>query len=159
MKIRFIVLTLAITGLLSGCYGVNSKTSEIGSFDWTCLTENDMREIAVEHSTENITDTIFKEGLEEVKNHFLKPKYILYFDESPQEIVGMDGNSIRAAFNPEIAKFAIDGLSPQLSDTEQVRIRNRVLRLVWKKECAEGKLRLEKLMKEPAVFSEAYYDR
>lgn len=157
MKITVAVLLIVL--LVAGCYGVNSETSEIGSYDWTCLTEKKIRYIEQEHSIDKIQDSVFKAGLQDVKNHFLTPKYIVYFDETPKEIIGFDGYSIRVAFNPSISYAAVDGLSPQLSDSEQVRIRNRLFRLLWEKECDKGKLRLQKFMSEPAVFSKEYYNK
>jgi hypothetical protein len=61
-------------------------------------------------------------------------------------------------YNPKIANFGLDGLSPQLSDKEQIRIRNRVLTLIRKYTCDEGKIALTNEMNKPAIFSKEYYD-
>ena len=159
MKNRFLkIISILSISLLTGCYGVNSETSEIGNINSVCLPKNAWTEIQKKNSTDKITDSTFMEGLKYVKNHFLKPEYIIYFQSEPKEIVGCDYYSIRVVYNPEIADFGLDGLSPQLSDKEQTRIRNRVLNLVKEYACEEGKIALTKEMNEPAVFSKEYYD-
>ena len=157
MKIK-LSLSILIVFILAGCYGVNSETSEIGTYYWICLDNKDVQDIIKAHSPDKITDPVFIDGLKEVNNHFLKPEYVIYFDKAPKEIVGFDGYSIRVAYNPDISHQAVNGLSPQLTDAEQVRIRNRVIKLMWEKECDEGKRRLEEYMEEPAVYSKEYYD-
>ena len=144
--------------LLSSCYGVNSETSEIGDTYYTCRNENAWIEISKQYSTDQIKDSIFLEGLKDVENHFLKPDYIIYFKSEPREIVGISNQVIRVAFNPKIFDGSIDGLSPSLSDKEQVRIRNRVLKLLYKYECPEGKIQILKALKEPAIFGKEYYE-
>jgi hypothetical protein len=82
----------------------------------------------------------------------------LYFDNDPKEIIGCDYYSVRAVYNPEINDEIVDGLSPQLKDDEQVRIRNRVQNALLKYQCSDGKSESQKSMKEPAIFSKEYYD-
>ncbi|MES2545017.1 MAG: hypothetical protein V4548_09040 [Bacteroidota bacterium] len=144
--------------LLLSCYGVNSETSEIGSINTTCQSKGAWEEITKEYSTDKIQDSNFIEGLNYVKNHFIKPKYILYFENSPREIIGCDYYSVRVAYNPKIFAGDTDGLTPSLSDVEQVRIRNRILKVLYKYECPEGKKILLKKMKEPAIFGKEYYE-
>jgi len=146
-----------VSFLLIGCYGVNSETSEIGNINSICQNEKAWSELTKEYSTDKIQDSSFLNGLSAVKNHFIKPKYILYFESGPKEIIGCDFYSIRVAYNPKIFSGNIDGLTPALSDNEQVRIRNRVLKLLYKYECPEGKKILSNEMKEPAIFSKDYY--
>lgn len=124
-----------------------------------CLSKRAWEDAMKKYSVENITDSVFLEGLKEVKNHFLRPDYILYFDEEPKEIVGCDWYSIRVTFNPKITYYSVDGLSPELSDKEQIRIRNRVFKVLMEYQCEEGKAAMQKAMNEPAVFSEEYYDK
>ena len=144
--------------IMMSCYGVNSETSEIGSINSTCQSKNAWRELTEKYSTDKIKDSSFIEGLNYVKNHFIKPKYILYFESGPREIIGCDYYSIRVAYNPKIFEGDTDGLTPKLSDKEQVRIRNRILKLLYKYECPEGQKVLLKEMKEPAVFRKEYYE-
>lgn len=155
---KLLILTIFITALLTSCYGVNEKTSEIGSMAPECLSKGAWEDAMKKYSVENITDSVFLEGLKEVENHFLRPDYILYFDEEPKEIVGCDWYSIRVAFNPKITYYSVDGLSSELSDKEQIRIRNRVFKVLMEYQCEEGKIAMRKAMNEPAVFSEEYYD-
>ncbi len=124
-----------------------------------CLSETAWQDAMKKYSTEKITDSVFLEGLKEVQNHLVKPNYILYFDEEPKEIVGCDWYSIRVAFNPNITYYSVDGLTTALSDKEQVRIRNRVFEVLMEYQCEDGKAAMLKAMKEPAVFSEEYYNQ
>lgn len=160
--------------LMVACYGINSETSQIGDINSTCQSKNAWEKIVKEYSTDKIKDSSFIEGLEgystdkikdssfiiglkEVQNHFIKPEYILYFENGPKEIIGCDWNSVRVAYNPNISASSVNGLSSELSDEEQVRIRNRVLKLLYQYECPEGKKILLKEMKKPAIFGKEYY--
>ncbi len=145
--------------MLSGCYGANSETSQIGDLNSKCLADYAWDSICKEYTTAKITDSVFINGLSDVKAHFMKPKYILYFDNDPKEIIGCDYYSIRVVYNPKIDDGVFDGLSPQLNDDDQVRIRNRVQNALMKYQCAEGKLEAQERMKEPALFSKEYYDK
>ncbi|WP_281239927.1 hypothetical protein [Flavobacterium praedii] len=159
MKKYLIKICLLFTiALFYSCYGVNAETSEIGDAYYTCRDKNAWNEISNEFSTNQIKDSTFLEGLKYVENHFLKPDYIIYFKSNPREIVGISNEVIRVAFNPKIFNGPIDGLTPQLSDKEQVRIRNRVLKLLYKYECPKGKRQILKALKEPAIFGKEYYE-
>ena len=146
MKICFIPL------LFVASYGVNSETSEIGSINSTCQNPNAWNDLTEKYSIDKIQDSSFIEGLKLVKNHFIKPKYILYFESGPKKIIGCDFYTIRVAYNPKIFDGDINGLTPALSDNEQVRIRNRVLNLLYQYECKEGKKLISKEMGEPATY-------
>lgn len=152
------ICLLFVIVLFYSCYGVNAETSEIGDTYFTCRNENAWKEISNEYSTNQIKDSTFLEGLKYVENHFLKPDYIIYFKNNPREIVGISNGVIRVAFNPKVFNGPINGLTPQLSDKEQVRIRNRVLKLLYKYECPKGKRRILKALKEPAIFGKEYYE-
>lgn len=157
---RNLVYILALSISLSGCYyGVNSETSQIGDLNDKCLVKQAWENITELYSSENINDSTFVKRVDDVKNHFIKPKYILYFDESPKEIIGCDYYSVRAVYNPNIADQVLDGLSPQLSDNEQIRIRNRVQKALMKYQCPEGKMESIEWMKRPAIFSKEYYKK
>lgn len=144
---------------LNGCYGENSKTSQIGNLNTRCLSKNAWDSICKEYSTIKTTDSVFINKINGIKAHFIKPKYILYFDSGPKELIGCDYYSVRAVYNPEINDDVLDGLSVQLNDDEQVRIRNRVQNALLKYQCAEGKAESRQSMKEPAIFSKEYYDK
>jgi len=145
---------------LSGCYyGVNPETSQIGDLNDKCLEKNAWKKMVELYSIKNITDTNFLKKVDDVKNHFIKPDYILYFSEIPKEIIGCDYHSIRAVYNPQTADQVLSGLSPQLSDKEQIRIRNRVQKALMEYQCEEGKMISEEWMKKPAIFSKEYYDQ
>ena len=157
---RILSYILAVSISLSGCYyGVNSKTSQIGNLNGKCLDKQAWQNISKLYSSENMNDSNFVKRVYDVKNHFISPKYILCFHESPKEIIGCDYYSVRAVYNPNIADQVLDGLSPQLSDNDQIRIRNRVQKALMKYQCPEGKMESIEWMKNPAIFSEEYYEK
>lgn len=137
---------------------MNSESSQIGHLNSKGLEENAWKKITDLYSIENITDSNFIRRIDDVKNYFIKPKYIIYFD-SPKEIIGCNYYSIRAVYNSNIADQGLNGLSPQLSDKEQVRIRNRVQKALMKYQCPEGKLESIEWMKRSAIYSEKYYEK
>lgn len=159
MSIRILHIIVTFPLLLTSCYGVNEQTSQIGDYYFMCRKGDAWSEICKQHSPNDIKDSIFLDGLTQVENHFLSPKYILYFDDSPREIIGCDDYSVRVAFSPEICDYTVDGLSQELSDAEQIRIRNRVLTLLKPYECPEGQENFQKLLDAPAIFGEEYYNQ
>ena len=156
---RLIVASIFLL-VMNGCYyGVNKETSEIANLDISCLDTTAWSSLCNKYNTNNIKDTSLLQGLQYVKEHFIEPTYVLYFDQEPIEIVGCDYYSIRVVFKPNYKNQALDGLSPQLTDQEQVRIRNRILKILMEYQCSEGKIKTEELMKEPAVFSKKWHEK
>ena len=150
----------ALAVALGGCYyGVNSKTSQIGDLNDKCLEKNAWDSLCKAYSYENISDSNMIKRVEDIRNHFIKPEYILYFNDEPKEIIGCNYYSVRAVYNPTIMDQVLNGLSPQLSDKEQIRIRNRVQKALMEYQCEEGKAESLEWMQKPAIFSEEYYDR
>ena len=142
--------------VLSSCYGVNSETSEIGSMNLSCLDSQAWKKIAQEYSIDSIQDPILLTKVDEVKNHFIKPEYILYFKDKPEEIIGCDWNSIRVVYNKKIANQILDGLDPLLGNDEQRRIRNRVLKEIMKYQCNEGQLETLTEMEKEVPYAESH---
>jgi hypothetical protein len=140
--------------ILSGCYGVNEKTTKIGNLNSTCLHDSAWTELTKKYSTDRISSDKFLEGLERVKNYTFKPDYILYFPSGPEEIIGCDYYTVRTVFNPELSNMAIDGLDYALKDEEQVRVRNRVQKLLMQYQCEKGKLESEEWLEWPAACSD-----
>lgn len=154
---KLVLLIIACTGLTScDAYFVNSETSQIGDTDWNCLDTLAWEKLCSEYSINSIEEEQYLDGLELVKNHFLKPKYILYFKSNPKEIVGCDYYSIRVAFNPKISNGTLDGLSPELSNEEQKRIRNRVWNEVSRYQCDQGQMETMKKMERDVPFAESH---
>ncbi len=110
---RLLILIIPIS--LYGCSGVNYETSEIGSMSPLCLDSLAWENMCQKHSIDRLKDQNLISRLEDVKNHFIKPNYILYFDEEPKEIVGCDWYAIRVVYNEKIADQLLTGLSPSLS--------------------------------------------
>jgi len=156
-ELFFIVIT---TLLLAGCviptYGVNAETSEIGSMSPRCLDSLAWDIICAEHSIDNITNPELLLKLNDVKNHFIEPDYILYFKDGPEEIIGCDWYSIRVVYNYNIANQTLTGLSPLLSNKEQKRIRNRVFKELMKHQCEEGKKETLKNMERDVPYAESH---
>jgi hypothetical protein len=74
------------------------------------------------------------------------PVSVIYFEQGPKELIGVDYSSIRYVFNPLISNQILDGLSPKLNEVEKKRIRNRVQNILMEFQCAEGKKEAEILM-------------
>ena len=151
---RLFFILIAIS--LVGCYGVNSETSQIGNMNPTCLDSLAWKSMCEEHSIENITDSNLISRVEDIKNHFIKPDYILYFDEEPKEIIGCDWYSIRVVYNENIADQLLTGISPLLGNDDQKRIRNRVLAEIMKHQCEEGKKETLEAMKKEVPFADLH---
>ena len=153
-KVILRIISILPILILSGCYGVNEKTSEIGILNTTCLHDSAWTELTQQYSTDRISSDKFLEGLERVKNYTFKPDYILYFPSGPEEIIGCTYYAVRTVFNPEISNMAIGGVHNALKDEEQVRVRNRVQKLLMKYQCEKGKLESAEWLEWPAAFSD-----
>ena len=156
-KFRITITLLILTMFVfNSCQFTNSETSEIGSFSPTCLHSLAWKKICAEYSTDSIKEPKLHSKLEDVKNHFIKPKYILYFKNEPEEIIGCDWYSIRVVYNEKIADQILTGLDPLLSNVEQKRIRNRIMKEIMKYQCEEGKKETLKEMRKNVPFAESH---
>jgi hypothetical protein len=153
-----IIPILLILQLVTSCYGINSKTSQIGDLDDTCRDKNAWSELTEIYSVDSTTPPEFIEAIDRVRNHHTKPEYILYFEDEPREVIGSDYYSVRVVYNPNLSNQILDGLTPKLSDKEQVRIRNRVQKVLMEYQCEKGKKKSRELFKRPAIFSKEFYD-
>lgn len=116
-----LILTLAF---LSSClYGINEKTSEIGTINWVC----NWAHFENKYSTARLEDSLFISKLSEFKQMPF-PNKVLYFDTHPKELIGISEEyyQIRYVYNPRISDQVLDGLSPQLLEVEKQRIQNRM---------------------------------
>lgn len=153
---RIKAIHLSLTLLLAACYGVNSETSEIGSMSPTCLDSLAWTKLCQTYAIDSIKDSSLLSKLADVKNHFIQPKYILYFKDEPEEIIGCDWYSIRVVYNKKIADQTLDGLDPLLGNAEQKRVRNRVLQALMDYQCEAGKKETLKAMAEAVPFAESH---
>jgi hypothetical protein len=142
--------------ILTGCYGVNSETSEIASMSPTCLDSLAWDKICKEHSIDSIKDPLLLSKVEEIRNHFIKPDYILYFKETPEELIGCNWYSIRVAYNKNISDHTVDGLSQSLGNKEQRRIRDRVYKELMKYQCDKGRNQMMKEMEEDVPYADSH---
>ena len=150
-----IILTMLV---ITSCQFSNSETSEIGSMSPTCLDSLAWKKICQEYSIDSIKDPELLTKLEDVKNHFIKPEYILYFKDEPEEIIGCDWYSIRVVYNKKIADQTLTGLDPLLGNYEQKRIRNRVWKEIMKYQCEEGKKETLEKMNSDVPYAESHKD-
>lgn len=152
------VLPLFVLLLLTACNQLytNKETSEIGSMSPSCLDSLAWEKICREHSIDSIRDPELLSKLEDVKNHFIKPDYILYFKAEPEEIIGCDWYSVRVVYNQKNANQTLTGLDPLLGNDEQKRIRNRVLKEIMKYQCAAGQSETLKEMEKEVPFAESH---
>jgi len=121
-----------------------------------CLDSLAWETMCAEHSVDSIKDEHLLKKLEDIKNHFIKPDYILYFKEQPAEIIGCDWYSVRVVYNEKIADQTLTGLSPLLGNSEQKRIRNRVFSEIMKYQCEEGRKETLKLMEADVPYAESH---
>jgi hypothetical protein len=114
---RIISISILTLASLSSClYGVNEKTSEIGTINWVC----NWTEFENKFSTARLDDSLFVSKLSEFKQMPF-PTKVLYFDSDPKELIGISEEhyQIRYVYNPRIADQVLDGLSPQLPEVEK----------------------------------------
>jgi hypothetical protein len=142
--------------LLTSCYGINSETSEIGSINLSCLDSLAWEKMCQEHSIDSIKDPALIRQVDNIKQHFTHPTYILHFKNDPEEIIGCNWSSVRIAYNAKVSWQPVTGLSQELGNAEQKRIRNRVLSELMKYQCSKGKIETSSLMKEDVPFAESH---
>ncbi len=132
-------LSIILIASSFGCkYGINEKTTQISYINNTCLQKDAWDSIKAKYSTKNIHDTIYLQALSDFKNVPF-PVSVIYFDQEPKELVGVEYSVIRYVFNPKISDQILDGLSPELNNKEKKRLRNRVQQLLIPYQCEEGK--------------------
>ena len=154
------LLPLFLLLLLTACVQpyTNSETSEIGSMSLSCLDSLAWEKICKQHSIDGIKDRELLAKLEDVRNHFIKPHYILYFKEELEEIIGCDWYAVRVVYNKNIADRTLNGLDPLLGNQEQKRIRNRVFREIMRYQCSEGQVETLNEMEREVPFAESHKD-
>ncbi|WMI68194.1 hypothetical protein [Mangrovimonas sp. YM274] len=127
-----------IISLFTSCYGINEKSSEIGSLNYDFGTY-EWNQIFSDFSTSYFSSNVTKQVVEDFKK---KPfKVDLIYLKEPREIIGIseDHYSIRYIFNPIISDQILDGLSSQLTESEKQRIKNRIARIVEVHGCKTNK--------------------
>lgn len=138
MKVYYLLLSVLI--FQSCYYGVNEKTSAICSLETDCLYYQAWNQLETKHSTNEISDSILLEKLDEFK---ILPfeVYIFYFKDSPEELIAVstDHFVIRYVYNKKISDNILDGLSPKLKDDEKKRIRARIQNILMEHQCEAGR--------------------
>ena len=117
---------LSIILLLSQCYGVNKKTSEIGTLNYVC-SDNVQIEILNKYTTDKITNSILKSKVGEFKTMPFETN-ILYFESGPTEIIAIskDWYSVRYVYNPDISMRIQNGLGNSMNEQHKNRIMGRI---------------------------------
>ena len=120
-------LYLLIFIAVFSCYGVNEETTEICGLSICCNEADTWEKIFKEYSIENTDSDSVKDILLEFRNQPFKTD-IIHFKEYPEEYIGISENKmqVRYVYNKKIADQVLDGLSPQLSDSEKIRISIRI---------------------------------
>jgi hypothetical protein len=134
--------------ILASCYGENEKTSRISYLNTNCISSNAWDDIKEKYSTESMVDSVWLKAVHAFEEKPF-PTTVLYFKENPEELIGVEYSSVRYVYNPKIKDQVLDGLSSDLSDKEQKRIRNRVQNILMEYQCEAGKKEALELMKEP----------
>jgi hypothetical protein len=119
-KFPAIAISILMLTFSNSCfYGVNEKTSEIGTINWVC----DWDRFEQLYSIERLMDSAFIRKLPEFAQMPF-PTKVLYFEGAAHELIGISENhyQIRYVYNPRIADQVLDGLSPQLPEAEKQRI-------------------------------------
>ena len=147
MRHHINLIIIVIAGLFSCKYGVNEKNTHIAYINNTCLQKNAWDSIESIYTTSVIRDTVFLEAMSGFK-HVSFPVSLIYFNEEPRELIGVEYSSIRYVFNPLISTQILDGLSPELKESEKKRIRHRVQKILMNYQCEEGRKETEILMKD-----------
>ena len=124
----------------------------------SCLDSLAWKKICQEYSIDSIKDPMLLSRLDDIKNHFIRPDYILYFKEQPEEIIGCDWYSVRVVYNRDIADQTLTGLDPLLGNDEQKRIRNRVLKEIMRYQCDEGQAETLKEMEKDVPYAKSHKD-
>ena len=146
MKLALYISIYFVCSCFIGCgYGINEKTTQIAYINNTCLKKNAWDTIINIYSTKKITDSLFLDAVSNFKNTSF-PVSVIYFEQEPKELIGIDYSSIRYVFNPSISNQILDGLSPKLKEEEKKRIRNRIQKILMEYQCEEGKKEAEILM-------------
>lgn len=148
-NMRFFYILMVFLSLISGCYGVNERTSEIGTLTSTCLDDSVYAILEEKYSTKNILDPEFLSALEKMKTPQSLSTVFLYFDTLPREIIAIDESYyfVRYVYNPELYPYPVSGLPDVLSNKERKRIVNRVQGLLMEYECDKGKEESLRIMK------------
>lgn len=144
-SLNFIAMFIFTSFIMSCSYSVNEKTTQIAYINNTCLKKNAWDTIGKIYSAQKITDSVFLDALSDFKNVSF-PVSVIYFDQEPKELIGVDYSSIRYVFNPLLSNQILNGLSPQLKEEEKKRLRNRVQKILMNYQCEDGKKEAEILM-------------
>ena len=148
---EFVVMSLSLMRLsicclalmfLSGCYGVNKKTSEICSLSNVCLAPDSWERMLQKYSVDSVKDDGFFFSLKYMRDSRFS-LHILYFDDPPKEMVGIhdNGYTVFYVYNPLIDDKVLTGLSPELPIAEKERIGKRVIAAQAEYQCVYGQRR------------------
>lgn len=132
VKIMKKIICLALLVLLASCYGINEKNSQIFTLSSCCNSDSTWATIYNEHKIENGDKTEVKEIIEDFKRQPFSTD-LIYFKSNPEEYVGISegGTFVRYVYNKNISNQVLNGLSPQLKDSEKIRIGLRVNALLF----------------------------
>ncbi len=136
MRLLFCFLSISAIFSCSQLF-INEQTSEITSIESTCVVFDGLIK---DYSPDSIKNIDFLQNVTELKKWYLPPRFILYFKEDPEELIGIDYYEVRCVYNKGISNNVLGGLDSQLTDLEKVRIFTRVQTTLMKYQCEKGKL-------------------
>lgn len=129
-KLRaFFVISLFIS-----CYGINEKSSEIGSLNYNCGSSG-WNQIFSKFSTSYFSSNVTEQIVEDFYN--MPFKVDLIYLKEPHEIIGVSEGryTIRYLYNPSISDQILDGLSSQLTESEKERVQTRMVKIFEEHNC------------------------
>ena len=124
---------------------INKESPIIGSVYGECLENHAWDSLFSRFSTKKIKDTIIYDAFLEFDNQVFKCD-VLYFEEEPLELIGIDSDMIRYVYNPNVSSEILSGFN--LEEKEKNRIANRVQSLLIEFQCEEGRKQSLKKIKE-----------
>ncbi|ALM48415.1 hypothetical protein AMR72_05585 [Flavobacterium psychrophilum] len=128
-KHQFLIIAVLFSFAAISCDGffINKKTSEIIHLSSCCNSDSTWTKIYNTHRIENSENAEIREIIAEFKRQPFS-NTVLYFKDYPEEYIGIGdgGSSIRYVYNKKISSQVLNGLSPELSESEKLRIALRV---------------------------------
>lgn len=138
-------ISIVVLLFFSCNFMVNEKTSWISTLNTECLDDSAWIIIKRDYSTDSVTDKNLLWQIDQIKKMPF-PSDVLYFKEGPEELIGVQYYGVRYVYNKNISFQVLDGLSPELSESEKQRIQDRIQTLLMEYQCDSVKLRSQEII-------------
>ena len=133
--------------IISGCHLENNKSTAIDMIHDNCIADSAMDILSERYSINNIKDSIFKVKLIEMNKRAFKTK-VLYFNENPEELIGIDRYLIMYVYNPTLSSKVLSGRNVEITEKERNRIFVRIQKLLIEFQCEKGKIESFKMIEK-----------